>query len=624
MRAIAAAAILCLLSLGARGEGASSADGAALYRQRCAQCHEGGVARAPDRASLKQMSAAAITSALTAGNMRTVGESLSAAEINGVSRFLGRAGLATTGTPAATCAKTAAPPGDALALPHWNGWGVDLAQHRFQPAAMARLTAADVPKLTLKWAFSLGDVTRAYAQPTVMGGRLFLGNADGKVYSLDAKTGCIIWAFAAEGPVRSAVTIAIDARGWTAYIGDQRANAYALDALTGEVRWKTHVEAHRAAMISGAPVVADGALYVPVSSFEEVLGANVHYACCTFRGSIVALDATTGAERWKTYTIADEPKPVRKNEVGVELFGPSGAGVWASPAIDPAGGMLYVGTSDSYSDPAADTSDAILALRLSDGVIVWKRQMTAGDAFTVACGGALPGQGNCPQAGGPDFDFGASPILVTLGGGKRALIAGQKSGLVHALDPDRDGAILWQRRIGRGGTLGGIQWGPAADERRVYVALSDVRLRRVPEGTAGAQQSLRGNNLLLDPQVGGGLYALALETGEVVWHTPHPGCGETPGCSPAQSAAVTAIPGVVFSGGLDGHLRAYDTENGRVIWDVDTKGTYETVNGMSARGGSIDGPGPVVVGGMLYVNSGYAIFGGVPGNVLLAFAVGGS
>ena len=622
MRAVVTLLLFGLLATVANAA-ASDPDGAALYRERCAQCHEGGVARAPALASLKQLSAATIKSALTDGSMRTQGESLNAAEIEAVSGFLGRAEAAAASAAASACAKTTPPPEDALALPHWNGWGVDLAQRRFQPAAMARLAAADVPKLTLKWAFSLGDVTRANAQPTVVGGRLFLGSANGKVYALDAKSGCLIWSFVAGAPVRSAITIGIDGRGWTAYFGDQRANAYAVDALNGELRWKTHVDDHRAAIISGAPALADGVLYVPVSSFEEVSGANPNYSCCSFRGSLVALDAATGAQRWKTFTIADEPKPVRKNEQGVELFGPSGASVWGAPTVDRTGGMIYVGTGDSYSDPAADTSDAILALRLGDGTLLWKQQMTQGDAYTVACNGAAPGKGNCPQAGGPDLDFGASPILVTLANGRRALIAGQKSGVVHALDPDRDGAVIWQKRIGRGGALGGIQWGPAADEHRVYVALSDIRLRPVPEGTAGAQQSYRGSSLLLDPRVGGGLYTLSLETGEVVWHTPHPGCGETPGCSPAQSAAVTAIPGVVFSGGLDGHLRAYDAETGRIVWDVDTKGSYETVNGMTAHGGSIDGPGPIVVDGMLYVSSGYGIFGGVPGNVLLAFSVGG-
>jgi polyvinyl alcohol dehydrogenase (cytochrome) len=250
--------------------------------------------------------------------------------------------------------------------------------------------------------------------------------------------------------------------------------------------------------------------------------------------------------------------------------------------------------------------------------------MTAGDAYNVACARATPGvPSNCPEANGPDLDFGSSPILVQLANGKRALIAGQKSGVVYAVDPDQQGAIIWQRRVGEGGKQGGVEWGAAVDEYNVYVALSDVRKRPVPDSTAGAQKSVFGQSLLLDSAAGGGLFALALDTGEVVWHTPHPGCGDAPGCSPAQSAAVTTIPGVVFSGGLDGHLRAYDAASGQIIWDIDTKGTYETVNGTTALGGSLDGPGPVVVGGMLYVNSGYGFLGGAPGNVLLAFSVGG-
>jgi polyvinyl alcohol dehydrogenase (cytochrome) len=490
MRALVTLLLLVLLAPAAHAA-ANDPDGATLYRERCASCHEGGVARATDAATLRQMPVTSIKSTLTGGTMRNVGENLSTAEIDAVSRFLGRAEATAAASAAQSCANTPPVASDPMSSPHWNGWGVDLAQHRFQPAAMAGLAAADVPKLQLKWAFGLGDVTRANAQPTVVGGRLFLGSANGKVYALDAKSGCVRWVFAADGPVRSAVTIGIDARGWTAYFGDQRGNAYAVDGLSGELRWKTHVDTHRAAMISGAPVLVDDTLYVPVSSFEEVTGANVTYSCCTFRGSIVALDALSGLQRWKTYSIAEEPKAVRKNENGVELFGPSGAGVWDSPSVDRAGRMLYFGTGDSYSDPPADTSDAILALRLGDGALVWKQQMTPGDAFTVACGGSAPGKGNCPQAGGPDLDFGASPILVTLGNDKRALIAAQKSGVVHALDPDRNGAILWQRTIGRGGVLGGIQWGAAADERKVYVALSDIRIRRVAEGTPGAQRALR-------------------------------------------------------------------------------------------------------------------------------------
>jgi polyvinyl alcohol dehydrogenase (cytochrome) len=621
MRAVACLLILSALSCPALGEETPGAAGETIFTAHCAECHNAGVMRAPDVSALRQLSPASIKAALTGGSMSSQGQRLSAAEIDAVSRFLG-SNSAPVARAAASCTKSIPLPADAFAEPHWNGWGVDAAQHRFQPAAMAQLAAADVPSLKLKWAFGFDGVTYAYAQPTIIAGRLFIGSAESKAYSLSAETGCVIWMFETKAPVRTAISIGIDARGWSAYFGDQHANAYALDALTGKLRWVTHVEDHPAAVITGAPTLVDRVLYVPVTSYEEVTGAEVHYPCCTFRGSIVALDTATGKVLWKSYSIAETPKPVRTNHLGVQLFGPSGAGIWSSPAVDPAGGMLYATTGDSYSDPPAAGSDAFMAFRLADGELAWSHQMTEGDAFNLACIGAMPGS-NCPEANGPDFDFGSSPILVQLAGGKRALVAGQKSGVVYAVDPDRQGAIIWQRRLGEGGKQGGVQWGAAADAHDVYVALSDVRTRRVPDATPGAQQSPRGPNFLLNPRVGGGLFALALDTGEVVWHTPHPGCGDAPGCSPAQSAAVTAIPGVVFSGGLDGHLRAYDAASGRIIWDVDTKGSYRTVNETTAFGGSLDGPGPVVVGGLLYVTSGYAHYGGAPGNVLLAFSVGG-
>jgi len=284
---------------------------------------------------------------------------------------------------------------------------------------------------------------------------------------------------------------------------------------------------------------------------------------------------------------------------------------------------LYVTTGDSYSDPAATTSDAFLAFDLETGKLKWSNQMTKGDAFNLDCGVPAEKQNNCPEAKGPDFDFGSSPILVSLASGRRALLAGQKSGIVYALDPDKQGEILWQRRVGRGSPVGGVQWGSAVEENSVYVAVSDLAMKPVPPGTPGAQPSLFGSPYPLDPKIGGGLFSLKLDTGEVVWQTPHPGCGEKPGCSPAQSAAVTAIPGVIFSGGVDGHLRAYSARDGQMVWDVDTALDYKAVNGVKAHGGSLDGPGAVVVGGILYVNSGYAFVGSTPGNVLLAFSVDG-
>lgn len=614
--------LLFTMSAAAQDQSSANKDGESFYRQRCATCHDAGLSRAPNRAAMGHMSPENIRLALTTGAMSKQAAGLSPAQLDSLVLFLaGQATPKPQPSAANACPADATPFADSQ--PHWNGWGADLSQHRFQPAEMARLRAEDVPKLKLKWAFGFPGVAVANAQPALVGGHLFVGSAGRKVYSLGAKDGCLYWEFVADFPVRTAISIASSGQGWFVYFGDQHANAYAVDALTGKLIWKTHLEDHPAAVITGAPALAGGKLYIPTSSAEEVFGSDPNYECCKFRGSVSALDATTGKLLWKSYTIPEESKPVRKNKQGVQLWGPSGAAVWSSPTVDLKNHMVYVTTGDSYSDPPALTSDAFLAFDSETGKLVWSRQMTAGDAYTIDCSSPANARTNCPDANGPDFDFGSSPILVNLPNGRRALIAGQKSGMVHAIDPDNKGEALWQRRIGHGGSLGGVQWGSAVDAKNVYVALSDVRVQPVPEGTPGAQKSVFGAMFQLDPKSGGGLFAVNLQSGEVVWHTPHPGCGDKPGCSPAQSAAVTAIPGVVFSGGLDGHLRAYSTEDGRILWDADTEREYTTVNGVKANGGSLDGPGPVIVGGILYVNSGYAVFGGAPGNVLLAFSVDG-
>jgi len=602
----------------------ANAEAEGLYTARCATCHEAGVSRAPNRQALNRLSPDAIRAALTGGSMRAQGAELTPAQVEALARTLGTAttSAATSNTCSADAASSFAKP---LEQPNWNGWGANIAQHRFQPAAMAQLPASQVSRLKLKWAFGFPGVNRAFAQPTVVGGRVFVGSASNTVYSLSASSGCQYWAFRADGPVRTAITVGPGrAQGkWVAYFGDQGATVYAVDALTGELVWKRKVETFFGATMTGAPTLADGTLYSVTSSGEEVIGANPKYECCKFRGSVTALNAATGDVKWRSFTIPEEPKPVRMNSQGVQLYGPSGAGVWSSPAVDLKRGVVYVTTGDAYSDPAAATSDAFIAFDIKTGKLLWSRQTTAGDAFTIACGLPEQLQVNCPQAKGPDFDFGSSPILVDLPNGRSAVIAGQKSGVVHAVDPDKGGAILWQTRVGKGTALGGVQWGSAFDGRRVYVALSDVQPEPAPAGTPGSQPSFIGSALRLNPQVGGGLYAIDPTTGQTVWTKPHPGCGDKPGCSPAQSAAVTAIPGVVFSGGLDGHLRAYASDDGDIIWDVDTAQKYETVNGVPANGGSLDGPGPVVVGGTVFVNSGYAFIGGMPGNVLLAYSIDG-
>jgi polyvinyl alcohol dehydrogenase (cytochrome) len=492
--------------------------------------------------------------------------------------------------------------------PRWNGWGVDINNSRFQPAAMAGLTPEQVPRLQLKWAFGFPGASAANAQPTIVGGLLFVGGGDSKVYALDARSGCIRWTFATEATVRTAISVGqISGSDQLAvFFGDVHARAYAVNATTGALIWKVKVEDHPAARIVGAPTLHSGMLYVPVSSFEEATGSKASYQCCTFRGSVVALDSATGRQVWKTHTIPEAPHPTKQNVMETQLYGPAGAAIWSAPTIDVQRQALYVATGNSYSNPPAETSDAILAFDLATGRMLWHRQVTAKDSSISACYGA--DQTNCPEDHGPDSDFGQSPILASLGNGQRALVVGQKSGVVHALDPDQEGKILWQTRIGKGGPLGGIMWGSAADEQRVYVANSDLGF-------------LPGGTMSLDPAAGGGLFALDLATGKVSMHVPPVPCGDRSQCSPALSAAVTAIPGVVFSGGISGYLRAYATPDARLLWEFDTARDFATVNGVSAHGGAMDGPGPTIVDGMLYVASGYAQWGGLSGNILLAFEV---
>lgn len=594
-------------------------NGAVLYTQHCAQCHDAGdpQSRTPGRDALRSMSFDHVLGTITSGSMASMAKERTDDERKAIAAFAtGKSRNDQATAPAGSsgvCAQNAptltATFSRALDGPRWNGWGADLNNSRFQPAAVAGMTAGQVPRLKLKWAFGFPGASAANAQPTVVGGLLFVGGGDRKVRALDAKSGCTLWTYATEAPVRTAITFG-PLKGtdqFAVFFGDVRANAYAVNATTGALIWTTKVEDHPAARITGTPTLFSGILYVPVSSIEEATGSQASYECCTFRGSVVALEAATGGLIWKSYTITDAPQPTTKNAVGTQLFGPSGASVWSAPTIDVQRQALYIATGNSYSNPPADTSDAILALDLRTGRLLWHRQATPNDSYVVAC--FMTDRTNCPQNHGPDVDFGQSPILASLPDGHRVLVIGQKSGVVHAFDPDQEGKLLWQTRVGKGGPLGGMEWGSTADPERVYVANSDVRF-------------LSGAPLRLDPNAGGGLFGLTLSDGKIVMQVAPVACGERNRCSPALSAAITSIPGVVFSGAVSGYLRAYASDDGRLLWEFDTARDYDTVNGVPAHGGAMDGPGPVIVDGVLYVNSGYGQWSGIPGNVLLAFEVG--
>jgi polyvinyl alcohol dehydrogenase (cytochrome) len=594
---------------------ASADDGPTMYKQLCASCHDTGAGRAPTRDVLQQMTPERVLAAMESGPMLSMASGRTGVERRAIAEFVtGKTfaeALSTTPSPQSVCKAVAGEFSNPLAGAAWNGWGANTQNTRYQNDKMAGLTAADVPRLKLKWAFGFPGELSADGQPSIAGGRVFVGTQSGTVYALSAATGCVHWAFHAEAAVRAAVTIAqLAGPRYVAFVGDRAANVYALDAATGAMIWKSHVDDHPFARVTASPTYHNGRLYVGVASGEETAGAVAEYECCTFRGSLVALDATNGSRVWKTYTI-EEPQRRGKNSVGTQQWGPSGVPIWSSPAIDVQKNAVYVTTGNNYSGPATDRSDGFMAFDLASGRILWTRQMTASDDWNTAC--RLTDQTNCTNKDAPDFDFASPPILVSLRDGRRVIVAGQKSGVVHALDPDQDGKILWQDKVGKGGINGGVQWGSATDSSNVYVALSDLARFPVPNSQA----------TIPDPEAGGGMFAINLETGKRVWETPPPrACRTRDRCSPAQSAAVSAIPGIVFSGAIDGHFRAYSTGDGAIVWDVDTVQTYQTTNGVPGRGGSLNVAGPAISGGTVIINSGY-VQNGMPGNVLLAFTVDG-
>jgi len=586
---------------------------AQLFKQHCASCHEAAGAapgaRIPPVSQLKVMTPTAILRTLESGIMKPQAAVLSTNERQAVANFLGTA--VTTERKRDEIASPCPANSGWKDAPGWSGWSPGLANMRFQAAKEAGLRADDVPKLTLKWAFAFPDTAVLRSQPAVYRGRVFVGSQDGSVYSLDAATGCEHWSTTVQAEVRSGITVA-DVGGKPAlFFGDSSGNLYGLDGASGKQLWKLVLDEHPASKATSTPTFYQGRLYVGVSSLEEALAVAPGYECCTFRGSVSAIQASDGKVLWKRYMIDEPARTQPKSKQGAAVMGPSGVGVWTAPTLDPERDTIYVGTGDNYSDPPTPMSDAIVALRMSTGEVLWSKQLTAGDAWNSSC--YLAGRVNCPDSDGPDFDFASAASLVSLPNGKRALVVGQKSGIVYALDPGNRGAILWQSRIGKGGTVGGVEWGGATDGRNFYVALSDVgfQVALIP-GTNDRQYEL-------DPKQGGGIFAFRVDNGERLWQTQPPGCGTRTPCSPAQSATITAIPGAVFSGSLDGHLRAYSTTNGKIIWDYDTDREFNAVNRLKGHGGALDVGGPIVAGGMLFASSGSAQRNGLPGNVLLAF-----
>ena len=587
---------------------AGTESGFATFQTQCAQCHGNpNVDRAPTPAALREMPPEKIYEALTTGTMQTQASALTDDQKKRVAEFmagrpLGSAKQGDAANMAFQC-RTNPPLADPATGPAWNGWSPDLANTRFQPAQVAGLTAAQVPRLKLKWAFGYPSGVSANAQPTIASGRVFVGSDNGYVYSIDAKTGCVYWSFENGSIIRNALTVApVTGHGdakYGVFFGDGHANVFALNAQDGKLLWKTKADPHFIARITAGVRYYDGKLFVPVSSSEEFSSGNPGYPCCTSRGSVVALDASTGKEIWKAWVVPDEPKPYKTMANGVVLYAPAGGAVWNSPTIDTVKRAVYFGTGDATTAPPAKTTDAIMAVDLDTGKLLWSYQATEDDVFMGGCNGPNKSEA-CPNPMGPDMDIGNSPMLRTLPNGKRVLIAGTKSADIFALDPDDNGKLLYRIHPlglplhGNGRGRASIVWGGAADDRLAYYGIGGAGLTAVQQGT-----------------------------GERVWlFTPPQPAGAGRGRGPSLGAAATAIPGVVFQGSSDGKLYAVSATDGKQLWEYETAKEFETINRVPAHGGAIAVSGAVIVNGMVYVGSGYAVGSGAQGgNVLLAFGV---
>jgi polyvinyl alcohol dehydrogenase (cytochrome) len=581
--------------------------GTDVYRAHCAVCHDHPEGRIPSLPRLQQSrSADYVVRTLTVGAMRQQGSGLKADQIRAVATYLmGRApGSASEVDPNANHCQGQAP---ALSLTGsvWNGWGGrGVNNARFQPDPGIAL--ADVSRLKLKWVFAYP--AGPSSQPTIIGERIFVPSMSGIVFALDARTGCTYWSHDLGVPSRSAISVARLTRDKIVlFLGDSQGDAHALDADSGAELWRQHVGTHPAARVTGAPTYFNGRLYVPVASLEETEAGDPSYVCCTFRGSVAALDAATGRILWRHYTIAQAPKALRGDP---HRMGPAGAGIWSSPTVDPKRHLLYVATGNAYTEPPAAESDAIVALDLATGERRWVRQVNAHDAWISGCGSQS--QPNCPQSDfGTDADFGGSPMLVTTASGQDVLVDGSKAGIVYGLDPDHDGKLVWQLRVGHGGVLGGVEWGGAATGERAYFAINDLGLSAVGQSPDPESSPMPGLN------------AISIIGGALLWHSasPHGQCSWSGACSNGEPAAPLAITGAVFAGSSDGHERAYDAADGKVLWDFDTGRSFDAVNAGKASGGSIDQGAQTMASGILLVNSGARF--GQTGNALLAFTVDG-
>jgi len=609
--------------------------GERLFDQHCASCHDNPAMHAPSREALSGFSKETVMVALEFGKMQPMAAHLNKQERGLIAIYLAGSAPADEWIDQHSCTT---PAGDDR-TEYVANWGLGGANRRFMPTAAAGIDRGNVAGLELAWSLAFPKVTDMRSQPAIIGDTLYFGDKTGKLYAIDRRSGCIRRHTEVLSGIRSAITVATLGSGRKLLVfADSMASIYALDPDSLEIVWQQAARIFETSIITGSISYHDDRLFVPVSSYEVAVSGSPDHVCCKSHGGVIALDANSGEQLWQWHGTGDAT-PQGRNSAGAQLYGPSGVSVWSTPAIDAKRNRIYIGTAENLSEPATDTSDAIIALDMDSGRLAWRFQATAGDVWNAAC---LNGGANCPENAGGDFDFGASVIMADLPGGGELLLAGQKSGDVYALDPDPagvDGEVVWHRQVSNAGigpdlhqttTNGGVHWGMALSGERLLVAAADperVRPEYIPKP---------------------GLHALNLADGEVLWFH-----GVTRGCDIPEenkpmiglqnmragkqidleeqyrcsfyyglSAAVLATDELVFSAGLDGRIRAFDIASGEVLWQAETAIPFNASNGVSGHGGAIDVSGQVLADGWLYVQSGYSMFGQLPGNVLLAYRPG--
>lgn len=577
------------------------ADPEEIYQTRCATCHDNPEIESPSRQNIEQMGRSRLTFSLTEGKMQIYTAGMSQDELSDLldhlvknqDQVIDSNGFCTD-----------RPISSEVVVSHW---GLDLQNTRYQ--TKSPINSSNVGQLRLKWVFGIPNTNEVRSYPAVSTDTIFLPTTSNQLFAIDRDLGCIKWIHRNSAPYRTSAHLYMLDELPVLAVGDQKTNYHLIHALTGEKIWEKSLALFPVSMATGAPAFYGSDLYIPISSFEIAVAMNPRYPCCTSHGAVTKLHASTGEQVWLTRTVRKAEK-TKENKVGTQMWGPSGAPVWTSPAIDVKRNQLYIGTGENTSSPATDKSDAILAMDLDTGEINWFFQATPEDAFNMACGRWGDGDANCPDEKGPDFDFGGSPVLVTTSSGQDLVLAGQKSGDVWALDADT-GELVWNTKLSPGSALGGVHWGTAVVDNVLVVPIADP-------------WQIKDHNP--------GVFGLDIATGEVLWE--QKGTNDCEGlallnlgnCARPHrfSAATSSVGDIAFAGSLKGTVYAIDAADGEILWEYQTNQEFESVNGIETKGGAIDNPGVVIAGSQVMVLSGYGMFGQEGGNALLMFELGGN